>query len=83
MRRYSLLLALAAALLAPALHAQPAPVVPACPSTATLDQLITAIDAAVSGPANKDRTASAPFSRLTPASSPSASQQTAQRRRTS
>jgi len=30
--------------------------VPACPSTATLDQLIAAIDAAVSGPANKDRT---------------------------
>jgi hypothetical protein len=30
--------------------------VPACPSTATLDQLITAVDAAVSGPGNKDRT---------------------------
>lgn len=27
----------------------------ACPSTATLDQLISAIDAAVSGPADKDR----------------------------
>jgi hypothetical protein len=30
--------------------------VPSCPSTATLDQLITAIDDAVSGPADKDRT---------------------------
>jgi hypothetical protein len=29
---------------------------PACPSTATLDQLETAIDAAITGPANKDRT---------------------------
>jgi hypothetical protein len=61
-------LALAAALvaLAPpaALRAQTEPAAPAqaaapaasCPATATLDQLITAIDAAVSGPANKDRT---------------------------
>ena len=30
--------------------------IPACPSTATLDLLITAIDAAVTGPADKDRT---------------------------
>lgn len=30
--------------------------VPACPSTATLDLLITAIDAGVTGPAGKDRT---------------------------
>lgn len=29
---------------------------PACPFTATLDDLIGALDAAVSGPANKDRT---------------------------
>jgi hypothetical protein len=66
MRRLSLFLALTVALLAPALHApvlqaqEPeqkiTAAVPACPSTATLDQLITAIDAAVSGPANKDRT---------------------------
>ena len=28
---------------------------PACPSTATLDELIKSIDAAVSGPANRDR----------------------------
>lgn len=38
-----------------ALHAQSAPAATTCPSTATLDQLETAIDAAVSGPANKDR----------------------------
>jgi len=56
-----LFLALAAALLTSVLRAQePEPRItaqlPACPSTATLDQLITAIDAAVTGPANKDRT---------------------------
>ena len=57
MRHPILILALAAALLTPAIHAQePMAAVPACPSTATLDQLITAIDAAVSGPGNQDRT---------------------------
>jgi hypothetical protein len=61
MRRLLFFLALTAAVLAPALHAQePEPkitaAVPACPSTATLDQLIAAIDAAVSGPGNQDRT---------------------------
>ncbi|HEY1160606.1 MAG TPA: hypothetical protein VGE83_08250 [Terracidiphilus sp.] len=61
MRRLLLFLALAAALLAPALsltlNAQkPQAIVPICPPTATLDQLIAAIDAAVSGPADKDRT---------------------------
>jgi hypothetical protein len=65
MRRLSLSLALAAALatvpFASTLHAQePEPkitaAVPACPSTTTLDQLIAAIDAAVSGPGNQDRT---------------------------
>jgi hypothetical protein len=61
MRRLSVLLALTAALSAPALRAQaPEPkitaAVSACPHTATLDQLITAIDAAVSGPGNQDRT---------------------------
>jgi hypothetical protein len=60
MRRQIIILALAA-LLGTALRAQePEPKitaqVPACPPTATLDQLITAIDAAVTGPANKDRT---------------------------
>jgi hypothetical protein len=53
MRQPICLLALAAALLTP-----PAPpaAVPACPSTATLDQLIKAIDSAITGPANRDRT---------------------------
>ncbi len=61
MHRLILFLVLTAALLGPAPHAQapdphPATAAPACPSTATLDQLITAVDAAVSGPANQDRT---------------------------
>ncbi|HMG87249.1 MAG TPA: hypothetical protein VK574_16070 [Terracidiphilus sp.] len=63
MRRHPLSLALAAALLAvaPALHAQtpdaqPAPAAATCPSTTTLDDLIKAVDEAVSGPGNKDRT---------------------------
>lgn len=59
MFRPAVFLVLAAALFAPALRAQtpetPRAAVPVCPSTATLDQLITAIDAAVSGPANQDR----------------------------
>lgn len=60
-RRFAL--ALAALGLIPALHAQAAQAPPAqaaataaCPSTATLDQLVAAIDAAITGPANKDRT---------------------------
>jgi len=61
MRRLSLFFALTAALIVPPLRAQsPEPqitaAVPACPSTATLDLLITAIDGAVSGPGNQDRT---------------------------
>ncbi|MDR3774169.1 MAG: hypothetical protein P4L26_12515 [Terracidiphilus sp.] len=66
MRRHLLFLAIAAAILAPALRAlvlqaqEPEPPitaqVPACPSTATLDHLISAIDSAVSGPGNQDRT---------------------------
>ena len=57
MHRLATLLCLAASLLVPAIHAQDVETtVPECPSTATLDQLIKAIDAAVSGPANKDRT---------------------------
>jgi hypothetical protein len=60
MRRFTYVIALAAALLAPALHAQtpdaqPASAATTCPSTATLDDLIKAIDAAVSGPGNQDR----------------------------
>jgi hypothetical protein len=58
MRRLLVLLVLTS--LAPAcLHAQtPAPATPdaaACPPTGTLDQLIAAIDEAVTGPASKDR----------------------------
>ena len=60
MRRLTISLALAAALLAPALHAQTPDAKPptskVCPSAATLDDLIKAIDAAVSGPGNQDRT---------------------------
>ncbi|HEY1903692.1 MAG TPA: hypothetical protein VGG56_14760 [Terracidiphilus sp.] len=58
MRNLSVCLALAASLLVPALRAQTpdaTATMAACPSTATLDQLISAIDAAVSGPADKDR----------------------------
>ena len=63
MRRFPISLWLAASIIAamPLLHAQnPEPQASAapatCPSTATLDGLIKATDAAVSGPANKDRT---------------------------
>jgi hypothetical protein len=59
MRRLSLSLAIAATLCCSALFAQepkPPATTPACPSTATLDQLISAIDAGVSGVANQDRT---------------------------
>jgi hypothetical protein len=57
MNRKALPLLLAALVLAPCLVAQsPAEPAAACPSTATLDDVIKAIDAAVSGPANKDRT---------------------------
>ena len=75
MRRLRLSLALTAALLViPGLRAQtpdaPPPKVTVCPSAATLGELITAIDAAVSGPANQDRTCFrglfAPDARLTP-----------------
>jgi hypothetical protein len=60
MRRFLVSLALIAGILGPALHAQspgspPAPGA-ACLPSATLDELVTALDAAVSGPANKDRT---------------------------
>jgi hypothetical protein len=56
MRRSLLFLALAACLVHNLPAQAPAAAVPVCPSTATLDLLITAIDAAVSGPADKDRT---------------------------
>jgi hypothetical protein len=60
MRRLTLVAAVLATLLAPTLLAQTpdaqSPAAAACPSTATLDDLIKAIDAAVSGPGNQDRT---------------------------
>jgi len=53
----SLCLAVLLAAAAPALPAQDVETtVPACPSTATLDQLVKAVDEAVGGPGNKDRT---------------------------
>jgi hypothetical protein len=59
-RRFALPALLAAVVPLGSLHAQTEPAAPAaaaaCPSTATLDQLIAAIDAAITGPANKDRT---------------------------
>lgn len=54
MKPLSSILLAVLAVAAQALSAQTAPSV-ACPPTANLDQLITAIDAAVSGPADKDR----------------------------
>ncbi len=57
MRRLALILVCTATI--SAIHAQTpaqAPPPPTCPPTATLDQLIVAIDSAISGPANKDRT---------------------------
>jgi hypothetical protein len=61
MRRLTFAAAVLAALLAPTLHAQSPdtqsqPAAAPCPSTATLDDLIKAVDEAVSGPGNKDRT---------------------------
>ncbi len=74
MRRLTLAAAVLAAVLVPVLHAQtpaaPPPIVTVCPSAATLDQLVEAIDAAVSGPGNQDRTCFrglfAPDARLIP-----------------
>jgi hypothetical protein len=60
MRRISIFLILAAAVLVPTVGAQSSPsqatATAVCPTTATLDQLTAAIDAAISGPADKDRT---------------------------
>jgi hypothetical protein len=55
MKPLSTILLAALTIGAPTLSAQTTPP-PVCPPTANLDQLITAIDAAVSGPADKDRT---------------------------
>lgn len=59
MKRIIVFLVLAATCTSTALFAQSpaaAPASAACPSQATLDELIKALDDAVSGPANKDRT---------------------------
>ncbi|KAA6459092.1 hypothetical protein DYQ86_17620 [Acidobacteria bacterium AB60] len=53
MPRMTAALVLAAAMFASPMVAQSAP---ACPATPTVDDLIKAIDAAVSGPGNQDRT---------------------------
>ena len=75
MRRFVFTLALAAAFLIPALHAQnTAPqaqsATQACPPSTTLEELTKALDDAVSGPGNKDRTCLRnlllPEARLTP-----------------
>lgn len=67
----SLCLAAAVVLATPAIYAQDVvTTVPACPPSATLDQLIKALDDAISGPADKDRTClrqlMLPEARLTP-----------------
>jgi hypothetical protein len=75
MRRIVLSLAITATFLGPTLHAQNAvatsqPAVQTCPPTATLEELTKALDDAVSGPGNKDRTCFrelfVPGARMTP-----------------
>jgi hypothetical protein len=75
MNRIGVLLAFAAALFAPGISAQPDPTAgdlsdSECPRATTLDQLTKALDDAVSGPGNKDRTCLRalllPGARLTP-----------------
>jgi hypothetical protein len=61
MRSFVFPLAIAATLLAPALNAQGAtpqaqPAAQVCPRTTTLEELTKALDDAVSGPGNRDRT---------------------------
>ena len=61
MKRIAVLLALSAAALCPAAFAQAsspaaAPAAASCPSTKTLDELVTAVYANVSGPFDQDRT---------------------------
>lgn len=73
MLRLAALLAVMA--LAPAIQGQnSASASPACPPSATLDQLITALDDAVSGPADKDRSCLRhlllPEARLAPMATP-------------
>jgi hypothetical protein len=53
-KRVSFILGMAAICFGPSLHAQVG--ASACPSAKTIDELMVALDAAVSGPADKDRT---------------------------
>ena len=75
MRRFAFSLALTALLLAPALHAQDndskaQPTAAACLPSTTLEELTKALDDAISGPADRDRTCLRqlllPEARLTP-----------------
>jgi hypothetical protein len=74
MRRSMISLAVTAIFLAPALHSQntapPSTTTQTCPPSATLEDLTKALDDAVSGPADKDRTClrdlMLPDARLTP-----------------
>lgn len=74
MRRLTVLLVLAVTVLAPSLSAQSSDAivttVPECLPTTTLDEMVKALDDAISGPANKDRTCLRqvllPEARLTP-----------------
>jgi hypothetical protein len=81
MPRLATVITVLAALTAPVVSAQTsAPTTPSapasCPPSATLDQLIVALDAAVTGPANKDRTCIRqlllPQVRLIPVATPTA-----------
>lgn len=56
MNRVAASIGLMVALLAPGACAQSAAVPPACPTPSTLDELTKALDDAVSGPRDKDRT---------------------------
>jgi hypothetical protein len=59
MKRYLLSMSLAVAAMtvsAPGVSHAQAPAMPDCPSTATIDDLIKAVDAGVTGAADKDRT---------------------------
>ena len=55
MFRPAALIVLVGSLCAPTLHSRTASAPASCPATPTLDQLIVALDDAVSGPADKDR----------------------------
>lgn len=55
MKRHALSVVLIAGGMATAAHAQ-APAAATCPATTTLEELVKAIDAGVTGPADKDRT---------------------------